>query len=53
MYKESLEELWDKIKLINICTEGVSEEERQTFKRIIAVNFPIIGKDKNSQTHKT
>ena len=53
--EDSLRDLWDNIKCTNICIIGVPEgEERenrfeQAFKKIIAENFPSIGKEILSQ----
>jgi len=48
--KDSLRNLWDKIKCTNIRIIGVPEEEREkgpkkTFEEIIAENFPNMGKE--------
>ena len=54
----SLRDLWDNIKLTNICIIGVPEEERQKgpekiFEVIIAENFPNMGKETVTQIQRT
>ena len=56
--KDSLRELWDNIKCINICVIGVPEgEEREKgpekiFEEIIAENVLNTGKDIVSRKHR-
>ena len=53
--QESLRELWDNVKCINICIIGVTEgEEREKgtekiFQEIIAEDFPNLGKEPLTQ----
>ena len=52
--EESLRELWDNVKLINVHIIGVPEGEeregdRKIFQEIIAKNFPNMGKESFSQ----
>ena len=56
--KDSLRDLWDKVKHNNICIIGVSEgEEREKgsekiFEKIIAENFPNKGKETVTQVQE-
>ena len=52
--EESLRELWDNVKRINIRIIGVPEEEKEKgtekiFQEIIAENFPNMGKESLTQ----
>ena len=55
--EESLRELWDNVKCTNIRITGVPEEEREKetekiFQKIIAENFPNMGKQPLTQIRK-
>ena len=48
--EDSLRDLWDNIKYINICVIGVPEKEEKkgiekNFEEIIVENFPNMGKE--------
>ena len=49
--EDSLRDLWDNIKYINICVIGVPEKEEEkkgiekNFEEIIVENFPNMGKE--------
>ena len=56
--EDSLRDLWDNIKLTNICIIGVPEgEEREKgpekiFEEIIVENFPNMGKEISTQVQE-
>ena len=56
--EDSLRDLWDNIKRINIWIIGVPEEEEQNkgtekvFEEIIVKNFPNMGKEIVNQVHE-
>ena len=57
--EDSLRDLWDNIKRINIWIIGVPEEEEQNkgtekvFEEIIVKNFPNMGKEIVNQVHES